>query len=211
MLAGFTRNPMDTPPDLLPTRYSLLEKARSPRDGKAWEDLLGYYEPFINKILLHMGLRDEDLEDVRQQVMLKFWTGLKSYQRDANGARFRGWLSTLIRNTAIDWFRTRARECRPVALPDAPAPLTDDPVVERFIEEEWQRLILTQAVRNLNQIFSGKALKVLALSLQGETVEAIAERLDLRRESVYVLKTRVKTRLTQEIARLRHELEGEFP
>ena len=202
---------MPITPDMLPTRLSLISKARSLHDEKAWEELLGYYEPFITKILLRMGFRDPDLKDVRQQVSLKLWRGIGYYERDEQRARFRNWLSTLIRNSAIDWIRSQQRHTREAAW--EPGHLErlhpETPGIETVIEQEWQKHIVTLAVENLKRVFSGKALQVLALSLKGETVESIAALLDLRKESVYVLKTRVKTRISQEIARLRAELEGE--
>ena len=201
---------MDISTDRLPTRHSLIEEARSKPNGQAWEELLLHYEPFIDKILLMLGLRGADLDDVRQQVLLKLWRGLDAYSRDDGRARFRNWLSTLIRNTAIDWFRKQARGRRHASLADSGEFDVENPEIERQIEEEWQKHILAIALQNLRQVFSGKAMRVFALSLKGESPEAIADELDLRLESVYVLKTRVKTRLTREIARLRLDLEGEL-
>jgi RNA polymerase sigma factor (sigma-70 family) len=202
---------MPLTPDMLPTRLSLISKARSLHDENAWEELLGYYEPFITKILLRMGFRDADLKDVRQQVSLKLWRGIGFYERDEQRARFRNWLSTLIRNSAIDWIRSQQRHAREFALQpgDVEQINPEMPGIESVIEQEWQKHIVTLAVENLKQVFSGKALQVLALSLKGESVDAIAATLELRKESVYVLKTRVKARISQEIARLRTELEGE--
>ncbi|MCH7228814.1 RNA polymerase sigma factor [Haloferula sp. A504] len=197
-------------PDLLPTRRSLIVRASSGPDGKPWEDLLKYYDSFITKILLRMGFRDMDLEDVRQQVSLKLWQGLGSYQPDEGRARFRNWLSTLIRNCAIDWIRAHRWQHAETSLESEDLERMDPerPEIEGMIEQEWQRHVVDLAIGNLRQVFSGKALQVFALSLRGESVDSIAERLKLRRESVYVLKTRVKARVRLEIARLQLELEG---
>lgn len=199
---------MDLPSDSLPTRHSLIQEALTKPDGQAWEELLRHYTPFIDKILLMIGLRGADLEDVRQQALLKLWRGLDIYKRDEGRARFRNWLSTLIRNAAIDWFRSQERGRRHASLADHGGLDVENSEIELRIEEEWQRHILAIAMQNLRQIFSGKAMKVFSLSLKGESPESIAEKLDLRLESVYVLKTRVKMRLTREIAKLRIELEG---
>jgi len=196
--------------DSLPTRHSLIEKAKSQRRGESWNELLVYYESFITKILLHMGFRNMDLEDARQQVALKLWQGLDSYRKDEQGARFRNWLSTLIRNSAINWINAQRQVRRESMLQsdDLERIAPEGPEIEQLIEQEWQRHVVTLAVENLKQVFSGKALEVFALSLEGESVDSIAATLDLRKESVYVLRTRVKARVRQEIARLQHELEG---
>lgn len=198
-------------PDMLPTRHSLISKALSLHDEGAWRELLGYYDPFIMKILIRMGFRNADLKDVQQQVSLKLWKGIDSYQKEDHRARFRNWLSTLIRNSAIDWIRSQQRHGRETVLHQGDLEYIDPERsgIETVIEQEWQKHVVTLAVENLKQVFSGKALQVLALSLKGESVDSISTILDLRKESVYVLKTRVKVRVSQEIARLRIELEGD--
>lgn len=208
--SGYFRQMENRFTDVLPTRISLLEKSRSGRDNRAWEELLGYYEPFITKILLRMGFRAADADDARQQVALNLWKGLHSYQAEANGARFRNWFSTLIRNTAIDWIRSQRRHggTAPFNPGDLDQLGPERPGIDLLIEQEWQQHVVDLAMQNLRQVFSGKAFEVFALTLAGESVDAIAEELDLRKESVYVLRTRVKTRLRHEIRRIRIELEG---
>lgn len=201
---------MEQFPDALPTRISLIERTSSGRDERAWEELLGYYAPFIRKIILRMGLRGADLDDLQQQVALKLWKGMPSYRTQDDKARFRNWLSTLIRNAVIDWMRSQRRTREVITTePEAFEHLDpQSPGIEAVIAQEWQNHIVGLAMRNLSEVFSGKAIEVFVRTLKGESVETIAERLDLRRESVYVLRTRVKTRLQHEITRLRFELEG---
>ncbi len=197
--------------DVLPTRLTLLQRAQSESDDAVWEDLLRYYEPFIRKILLRMGLRAEDLEDARQQVSLTLWKGLSSYSRDQGGSRFRNWLSTLIHNAAIDWLRVNRRQCgHMVPLDETAADLIYDGESEvlQIIEAEWKRYVVRLALDNLRGVFTGHAFEVLELSLQGYTGDEIAERLGIRKESVYVLRNRVKVRLSREIAHIRLDLEG---
>ena len=98
--------------DVLPTRLTLLQRAQADPDDPAWDDLLQYYDPFIRKILVRVGLRGADLEDASQQVCLKLWKGLASYRRKESGSCFRNWLSALVRNAAIDWMRAQRRQHR---------------------------------------------------------------------------------------------------
>jgi len=56
-------------------------------------------------------------------------------------------------------------------------------------------------------MFSGNAIEVFLLSLEGETSENISTQLGLSKESVYVLKHRVKKRFTEEVILLRREME----
>lgn len=196
--------------DPLRTRHSLLERASTVGDAATWEELIGYYAPFIRKVLLRMNFRGADLDDAHQQVCLKLWQGLASYRKQEDGARFRNWLATVIRNAAIDWIHKNRRHAGMLPLDEASSEALDrgEPELERWIEDEWQRHIVSCAMENLRGVFTGRAFEVLAMSLRGMEAEEIAAELGLRRESVYVLKSRVKNRFAQEIKRLRDELEG---
>lgn len=195
---------------MLPTRVSLLQQVKADRHDPAWNELLEYYTPFVNKILGRMGLKGSDLDEVRQLVLIRMWEGLDKYHRDEKQARFRNWLSTLIRNTALNWFKSQKRKQHSPLEENEPECVSpENSQVENFIQGEWERYIVELAMDRLQSVFSGKAFAVLALSLKGKSSEAIASELNLTQGSVYVLKNRVKTRLTQEIQTLRFELEGE--
>ncbi len=191
------------------TRASLLVRAQSRPDHPSWEELLELYRPFITRILGHIGLRDANLEDVKQHVLLNLWTGLPLYRKTDAATKFRSWLARLIRNTAVDWFRRQKRVNLETSLEDVghESLPSDLPDLEERVEKEWQHYVLTLALQRLQKSFSGKALTVLSLSLQNLSCEEIGARLNLRTESVYVLKARVKSRLQREIKQLRAELE----
>lgn len=196
--------------DNLATRVTLLQQAQSGIEHPAWDEIVGYYHPFITRILCAMGFRDADLEDVRQVVFLKLWKGLTNYQHQPERARFRTWLSRLVRNAAADWTRENSRRSeRSIDLPIEATSLhpATPSEVEQYIESEWQKHIVDLAVNRLRSVFSINAFEIFIRSLRGETTEQIAKELGLRKESVYVLRTRVKSRLTQELIQLRRELE----
>jgi RNA polymerase sigma factor (sigma-70 family) len=194
----------------LPTRISLIKRAVARDDPIAWDELLVYYGPFINKILLRMGLRNADLDDVRQQICVTLLDGLSSYKRDANGARFRNWLSTVIRNTAINWLKKQNADRKKLHLESIELDELHGRISETdaFVEAEWQRHLMHLALKQLDGVFSDNAFEIFAMSLEGSSTEEIAEKMSIRKESVYVLKSRVKARLLQEIKRLRYDLEG---
>ena len=59
----------------------------------------------------------------------------------------------------------------------------------------------------MEKVFSGKAIRVFSLSLDGMSVEQIAEQLNLQKTSVYTLRNRVKARYIKEIHALMGQLE----
>ncbi|MEM7475107.1 MAG: sigma factor-like helix-turn-helix DNA-binding protein [Planctomycetota bacterium] len=79
--------------------------------------------------------------------------------------------------------------------------------MEEIVEREWQTHVLRLALQRLESVFSGNAIDVFLRSLEGQSAEEIGTALGLSSETVYVLKHRVKKRLTQEVTMLRQELE----
>lgn len=194
----------------MPTRHSLLHRATEGNQSADWDELHAYYEPFVKKILLRLKIRSADLPDVQQQVFMRLWKGLGNYKKLEDGSRFRNWLSTLIRRTAIDWYHQQKKTKKEVELD---AEMYDqlnssEPEIDQLIEKEWQKHIVHLAMEQIHKIFSGNALEVLALTLEGKSAEEISEILELRKESVYVLRSRVRSRLNKEVQKLRINLEG---
>lgn len=193
------------------TRVTLLHRAREGKDNLAWEELMEIYAPFVSKVLAGMGFRGADLDDARQMVFIRLWKGLRNYERDEDRAKFRTWFARLIRNTAINIIRSKKREPAGNSLNDddyGQAPiLSDDPVIEARVEQEWQEYIVELAMEKARAKFSGNAIEVFTMSLAGQSVEKIAETLNIKTNTVYILKHRVKTVLLNEIQQLKYNLE----
>ncbi|EMI42114.1 MULTISPECIES: RNA polymerase sigma factor [Pirellulaceae] len=195
----------------LPTRISLLELAQSGKDHPAWEELLDYYRPFVRRILTHLGVSGSDLDDACQLALMRLWRDLVNYRHQPNRARFRSWLSRLIHNTAMDWHRHQRRNSKTMSteVEQIQHSLMCESDLEEQIEKEWRQHIVNLALERLKSVFSGDALDVFVRSVEGESAAQISRDLNIREESVYVLKHRVKKRLILEAFELRRELE--FP
>ncbi|MEN8661708.1 MAG: RNA polymerase sigma factor [Lentimonas sp.] len=203
-----TSNP---PTNQYATSVTLLHRAREGKDDLAWEELMGIYAPFVSKVLASMGFRGADLDDARQMVFIRLWKGLRNYKRDEARAKFRTWFARLIRNTAINIIRSKSREPSGSSLNDddfGQAPiLSDDPVIEARVEQEWQEYIVELAMEKARTKFSGNAIEVFTMSLAGQSVDIIADALNIKTNTVYILKHRVKTVLLNEIQQLKYNLE----
>lgn len=194
------------------TRVSLLQRASDGSDQLAWEELLKFYEPFISKVLQSMGFRGPDLDDARQQVALVLWKGLQSYDRDPDRAKFRTWFARLIRNTAINIIRSNKRKPTGPSLNDDSEGnqlvIADDPELDARVELEWQEYVVGLAMERASKVFSGNAVEVFQMSLDGQSAENIAGQLSIKVNTVYILKHRVKAVLLKEIQQLKHDLES---
>lgn len=191
------------------TRVSLIKRARRSTGESDWEELITLYEPFIRKILVHLGLRDHDLDDLLQEINVKLWKGLDSYRLEDPETRFRSWLSRLIRNAVANHFRSAARRPSLDQMTEVVEALhLPPPEIDEIIAKEWESYIVNLALTRLSKVFTGNAIEVTRLSLLGTPLQEISECLKLTEESIYVLRHRVKRRLILEIADIRKELEG---
>ncbi|MGJ8726469.1 MAG: RNA polymerase sigma factor [Roseibacillus sp.] len=149
------------------------------------------------------------MDDVRQQVFLKLWQRLGTYQKQSEDSKFRSWLAVVIRNVAIDWLRgQKNRDLKRGTDESVDERTISAPEITVMIEREWQRHVVATALERLKPVFSSNAFEVLRLSLEGVSAEEVGERLSIRSQSVYVLKSRVKKRVQQEIAQIRLEQES---
>ena len=78
--------------------------------GRRWEEFDRMYGPMIRAWAERTGLQPPDAADIAQDVFVKLINqekGLISYDKERGG--FRAWLSGVVRNAALDLFRSRAR------------------------------------------------------------------------------------------------------
>ena len=202
----------DAPPpmnDHYKTRQTLIQRMKAGRDDKSWDEFLQIYRPYIYTVIRNMNIASHDADDLVQQVMLKLWKHIQTYNEEK---RFRSWLSSITANCVKDFIRKSAQNAERLeeAAKDErlsylyAIPLPD---IDRIAEREWGIYITNLALERVGELFSGKAIQVFMKSLQGVSVEQIAQQMELKENSVYRLKNRVKERLTQEIEQLRQELE----
>ena len=193
------------------TQSSLLEIAKGDSDRPEWNQLLQSYEPFVRNTLAIMRVERSEIDDVCQQVLTRLWQELVNYQRDKSKARFRTWLTRLIRNVVINeyWKRKRAVRCEHLNFDFVEIGGGNPTEIDLFIESEWQSYVVSLALKRLELVFSGNAMEVFLRSEEGMPMEKICESLGISQQSAYVIKSRFKKRLVEEVSDIRKHLE--FP
>jgi RNA polymerase sigma factor (sigma-70 family) len=190
------------------TRHSLLIRAKDPSNEEAWAEFVTYYEKFIYHLLHRLNINADDFYDLVQDILVKLWKNLNSYEE--RRAKFRSWLAFVVRNTVYDYFDREKRRNKALRREHEIANhLRETPVteVEAMIEKEWIIYVTDLAMQRMEKVFSGKAIRVFSLSLDGMSIEQIAEQLNLQKTSVYTLRNRVKARYIKEIHALMGQLE----
>lgn len=187
------------------TRLTLVDRARDLNDNHAWNEFTDYYAGFIRMVLMQLQAPLDDLEDLSQTILVKLWKNLSTVELDRDHARFRTWLGTIIRNT----YYTHCSQAASRKRREAAATTTDVvlPDIEDIIESEWRKHIIALVIERLNASFSGKAMDVFSMTLDGKSADDIASALELTKDSVYVLRNRVQSRFRKEARQLRSYLE----
>jgi RNA polymerase sigma-70 factor (ECF subfamily) len=88
------------------TSLTLIERVKG-QDEDAWQRLVRLYTPFLRHWCRRWGVRQEDANDILQEVFQAVLTGLKDFRRDHQQDSFRGWLRGVARHKTLSYFRRR--------------------------------------------------------------------------------------------------------
>jgi RNA polymerase sigma factor (sigma-70 family) len=187
------------------TRKTLLQRVQDQDDKGAWGDFVFFYHDFLKMVLLKMSLNVSDTEDIIQEVLLKLWKALPNFTTEGK-AKFRTWLSVIIRNSAIDYLR-KHKKIDSVELTEESYLKIDEPKIAELIQNEWEIHIVSLALLSIKKQFSENAIEVFEMAMKNVATSDIALKLDLTENAVLKLKNRVKHKMIQEISDLRQKLE----
>ena len=159
-----------------------------------------YRQPVV-EFARRQGLKDEDAEDVAQEVFLRVCHETFLRKADQIRGKFRTVLLAVTKHVIGSWRRhemagkrDRRREVslEGMTLPDE---LPADPEFDKL----WVQNLITQALQRLKQDAGTEALK---LQLEGLSYTEIAERLGKKTTDVTNFIHRAKERLKKEFERL---------
>ena len=121
-----------------------------------------------------MGVEQKDLDDLSQQIMLKLWKKLPTFDYDPQLGSFRSWLCTIVRNTVYNHFRDNKSN-------DVASFNTEkiNPELEKLFENEWMIHISNLAIRAVRDNFSPAVWDIYSRVAKGESAEDIAAELGL--------------------------------
>lgn len=184
---------MDTP-------ASLLERLRRPGDPQAWDRFVELYTPLLYYWARRSGLQEADAADLVQEVLALLFRKLPEFTYDRHKS-FRNWLRTVTLNKWREIRRGRV----PMTLESGAAldeiPNADEPAA--LEEAEYRRRLVQQALRALQSEFPATTWKAFELYVMASRRgEEVADELGVCVGTVYAAKSRVLSRLRQELAGL---------
>ena len=189
------------------TRLTLIQRAKG-QDELAWKEFTEFYKKLIYYILNRLNVPLPEIEDLTQEILLKLWRGLKSYE--PGQCKFRTWLSTVIRNTAYTHLnKANSYNNMKHDLKETQGDTTayTEPEMDKVIDREWKLYLSNMAMERLSKTFSENIITAFKMGLEGVSAEDSAEQLGMTVRSIYSLRSRVKKVFLREVRTLMEEYE----
>jgi len=210
--------PGEIGPDLLRKAQAYLELRCRRTSGiprplvEAWDDFYDSCGAVIDRAISVHHLSESDRNDCVQEVWGEIITKLGQFRYDPARGQLRTWISTLVRNKAVDLIRRRARRPQEALSDAVRTSLVDrdnDPVA--LYERRRLQALMGEALEELARDVPDLSYRVLHLRwFEGRTVREIADALGLTPEQVRFRYHRVKRKLFRlmEMSKFRFAIVG---
>ena len=174
-------------------------------DERAWERIVTQHRRRVFNVAYKFVGRHDLAEDLTQEVFLKIFKALDTFDRRAN---FQTWLISVSRNLCIDHYRSVRKERelvdRNVDAEDV-APVSREPDAFAALERGDRRALLHRALEQLPETLR---TAVVMRDIQEHAYRDIARALDLPEGTVKSRINRGRRELARQIRRLTAESEA---
>jgi RNA polymerase sigma-70 factor (ECF subfamily) len=189
------------------TSVSLLERLRDEPDGAAWRRLVELCTPLIRNWLRRQEVRDQDAEDVTQEVLAVVVRKLPAFRRQPRAGAFRSWLRQITVNCLRGFWRSRRGQPQPAGGSDFAHMLDQLADPASGLSQVWNKEHDDHMTRRLLEMirprFEAKTWQAFQrVVLEGAAVDAVARDLGMSVNAVFIAKSRVAHLLRQEGAGL---------
>jgi RNA polymerase sigma-70 factor (ECF subfamily) len=191
-------------PSSVPDAVDALIQRCLAGDQDAWAQIVRQHWRKVFNIAYKFTGKHDEAEDLTQDVFLKIFKSLDTFDRRAN---FQTWLVSVSRNLCIDHYRSVRKERETIDRGVDPGELTPAaPMVSPIaaLEQADRVTLLKKALAYLPPTLRSA---VLLRDIQELSYQEIADRLHLPEGTVKSRINRGRTELARQIRRLRDELE----
>jgi len=193
-------DPPVIPPSEAPREIEAVIQRCLQGDELAWESIVQQYRRKVFNVAYKFVGRHEEAEDLTQDIFIKIFKSLGTFDRRAN---FQTWLISVSRNLCIDHYRSVRQERQAIDHqidPNELSPVAHEPGPIAVIEQQDRVLLLREALAALPESLR-KA--VLMRDIQELTYQEIADKLHLPEGTVKSRINRGRTELARQIRKLR--------
>jgi RNA polymerase sigma-70 factor (ECF subfamily) len=173
-------------------------------DQDAWAQIVRQHWRKVFNIAYKFTGKHDEAEDLTQDVFLKIFKSLDTFDRRAN---FQTWLVSVSRNLCIDHYRSVRKERETIDRDVDPGELTPSAPTLSPIAALEQRDRVNLLKKAMDQLPPTLRSAVLLRDIQELSYQEIADRLHLPEGTVKSRINRGRTELARQIRRLRDELE----
>jgi len=183
------------PPDTIET---LIHRCLQ-GDERAWATIVSQHWRRVFNVAYKFVGRHDEAEDLTQEIFLKIFKSLDTFDRRAN---FQTWLVSVSRNLCIDHYRSVRKERETIdrdvdAASLSPASADESPIAA--LEQRDRVTLLRQALARLPDTLRSA---VVMRDIQELSYQEIANRLDLPEGTVKSRINRGRTELARQVRRL---------
>ena len=193
--------PRDSSPTQSPSTDQLIESCLQ-GDQRAWDSVVERYRRKVFNVAYKFVGRHDEAEDLTQDIFLKIFKALGTFDRRAN---FQTWLISISRNLCIDHYRSVRKERETVDRHvDASTltPVAKGPDALKRLERGDRRALLQKAMLELPPALR---TAVLLRDIQELSYQEIATRLKLPEGTVKSRINRGRHELARQILKLERE------
>ncbi len=177
---------------------ALIERCLDGEES-AWEAIVRLHRRKVFNIAYKFVGRHDQAEDLTQEVFLKLYKSLDTFDRRAN---FQTWLISVSRNLCIDHYRSVRKEREIVNREIDPAELTP-PSTERSAQAVLEQRDRVELLRQaLDTLAPALRAAVMLRDIQELSYQEIAERLALPEGTVKSRINRGRSELARQFRRL---------
>jgi len=174
-------------------------------DQSAWDAIVSLYWRRVFNVAYKFVGRHDEAEDLVQDIFLRLFKSLKTFDRRAN---FSTWLISVSRNLCIDHYRSMRREHEIVTHDVDVVALAQPSAIDspHTMLERRDRVALLRAA--LDKLAPSLRTAVILRDIQELSYQEIAGRLGVPEGTVKSRINRGRTELARQIARLRERQES---
>jgi len=186
------------------TSLSLLERLRLRPDAEAWRQLVDLYTPLIHGWLRRHAVPAADADDLTQEVMTVVVRELPQFRHNQQRGAFRNWLRTItVHRLRVLW---RSRQARPLATGDSDflkmLDELEDPHsdLSRLWDQQHDQHVARRLMELVQPQFEPATWRAFRrVVLDGVKAAVVAAELGMSVNAVLLAKSRVLSRLRQEV------------
>lgn len=189
------------------TRKSLLLRLKDQNDQESWREFYDIYGRLIFGYALRFDLSHSEAEDVVQEVCVKMFRNILSFNYTPEKGHFRGWLKAVTKNAVIDFLRRKERRSAQMGEYKILAEDVKKHQEDELWKLEWEKAVMNVALQRVYDRVGDKSQHVFHyFVIENISANEVSRRLDIDPNAVYACKHRMLRMIREEVETLKEDI-----